>query len=389
LTVVEHQSITHPGRVRRSNEDAFHDAPPLFVVADGMGGARAGEVASAQAIAAFRAVRARPLPPEDVLRDAVRDANRRIVARAADDPATSGMGTTVTAALVVDGRVAFAHVGDSRAYLLRDGVIQQLSDDHSLVGELVRRGALSAEEAAAHPQRSVITRALGSDAEVEVDTFTVEARDGDVFLLCSDGASGMLGDERLGKILRGARSLNAAASEIVRLANAAGGEDNITAVLFRIGDGPVQGLPEAEDTADVTPEPAADPEASGGPAEPPLDEFRFRALEAPRRRVGALRLLSAGAAAGLLIALGAFGLQFAHFVGASGDGHLAVYQGVPFELPFGVRLYRRVDLTAVPVAALTPAERGAVLDHRISSESSAKRRIARLPAATVFESANG
>jgi len=381
LTVVEHQAITHPGRVRRSNEDAFHDAPPLFVVADGMGGARAGEVASAQAIAAFRAVRARPLPPEDVLRDAVRDANRRIVARAADDPATSGMGTTVTAALVADGRVSFAHVGDSRAYLLRDGAIQQLSDDHSLVGELVRRGALSAEEAAAHPQRSVITRALGSDAEVEVDTFTVEARDGDIYLLCSDGASGMLGDERLGTILRGARSLSAAASEIVRLANAAGGEDNITAVLFRIGEGPAHGLPEAEDTADVAP-PAADDEAA--PA--PVDEFRFRPLEerAPRRRIGALRLLAAGAAAGILIALGAFGLQFAHFVGTTGDGHLAVYQGVPFELPFGVRLYRRVDLTPVPVAALTPAERRAVLDHRISSESSARSRIARLPAATVF-----
>jgi protein phosphatase len=383
LTVVEHKAITHPGRVRRSNEDAFHAAPPLFVVADGMGGARAGEVASAQAVAAFRAVRARPLPPESLLREAVRDANRRIVARAADDPATSGMGTTVTAALVTDGRVSFAHVGDSRAYLLRDGVIQQLSDDHSLVGELVRRGALSAEEAAAHPQRSVITRALGSEAEVEVDTFTVEARAGDLYLLCSDGVSGMLGDERLGAILRDARSLDVAAGEIVRLANAAGGEDNITAVLFRIGEGAAPRLPEAEDTADVTPEPGAD-----AAAQDPVDEFRFAPLEErqPRRRLGALRLLAAGAAAGLLIAVGAFGLQSAHFIGATGDGHLAVYQGVPFDLPFGIRLYRRVELSPVPVAALTPAERRAVLDHRISSESSARNRIARLPAASVFAS---
>ena len=167
---------------------------PLFMVADGMGGAQAGEIASRMCAEAFAEVDLIRTPPAEALRTTIRSRQRphpRAVAHATPTPA--GMGTTVTAALVDDdGTVTFAHVGDSRAYLLRDGSLQRLSDDHSLVGELVRQGELSEVEAEHHPQRSVITRALGTDDSVEVDTFTVRRADGDVVLLCSDGLNTMV-----------------------------------------------------------------------------------------------------------------------------------------------------------------------------------------------------
>ena len=147
------------------------------------------------------------------------------------------MGTTITAALVADAAVSFGHVGDSRAYLWRDGVLQQLSDDHSLVGELVRRGALTPEEAERHPQKNIITRTVGTETALDVDTWTLEAAPDDVFLLASDGLNNMIRDTEIAAILTAAPSLAHAARELVRAANAAGGVDNITALLFRVGTG--------------------------------------------------------------------------------------------------------------------------------------------------------
>jgi serine/threonine protein phosphatase PrpC len=229
---------TDPGRKRRRNEDSFVIAPPLFAVADGMGGAQAGEVASGLAAAALEESRANGGGERRVI-ELIQEANRRVHERATTDATTAGMGTTITAALVeADGRVVFGHVGDSRAYLLRDNKLEQLTNDHTLVAELVRRGELSPGEAEVHPQRSVITRALGTDPDVDVDTFAVEARAGDVYLICSDGLSSMVGSTKIEEILRRYRADLAGASKaLIQAANRGGGEDNITAVLFAVEEG--------------------------------------------------------------------------------------------------------------------------------------------------------
>ena len=205
-----------------------------------MGGAQAGEVASALAAGTVRELGHEPgsAALEQVV-SLIKAANLRVHERATADASASGMGTTMTAAIVqADGRVAIGHVGDSRAYRLRHGRLEQLTEDHSLVAELVRRGELSPEEAAVHPQRSVITRALGTEPEVEVDAFTVEAEDGDLFLLCSDGLSTMLDAATIEEILGQHQGrLDAATHALIRAANDRGGDDNITAILFAVSDG--------------------------------------------------------------------------------------------------------------------------------------------------------
>ena len=235
---------TDPGRKRRGNEDSFVCRPPLFAIADGMGGARAGEVASALAAGALGD--SNHGSGERYLSGLIQEANRRVHERASTDASTSGMGTTMTVALVEsDGSLTIGHVGDSRAYRLRGDRLEQLTDDHSLVGELVRRGELSPEAAEAHPQRSVITRALGTDADVDVDTFSVETEAGDLYLICSDGLSDMVDRETIERILRDGRpDLDGAARALVHAANRAGGEDNITAILFELVEGESPGEPD-------------------------------------------------------------------------------------------------------------------------------------------------
>jgi PPM family protein phosphatase len=228
------------GRKRRHNEDNFVAAPPVFAVADGMGGAQAGEVASELAATTVTEARLDPSSPgEERVVALIKAANLRVHQRAATDPAASGMGTTMTVAILqADGKVAIGHVGDSRAYRLRDEHLEQLTDDHSLVAELVRRGELSPQEAAIHPQRSVITRALGTEADVDVDVFTVETRDGDVFLLCSDGLTTMVDAATIERILVMNRGrLDGATHALIKAANDRGGDDNITAIVFSIADG--------------------------------------------------------------------------------------------------------------------------------------------------------
>src|SRR5438105_1889452 len=227
-------ALTDTGRKRRHNEDVYVVDPPIFAIADGMGGANAGEVAAALAADALRET-ADGGSGEKAVVTLIQEANRRVYQQATEDTAKSGMGTTMTVALLDDGRVRIGHVGDSRAYLIRDGELSQLTDDHSLVGELVRSGKLTPEDAETHPQRSVITRALGTDPDVDVDTITIETRSGDLFLLCSDGLYSMVGNDRILELVeRNRRDLHAAAKALVAAANKGGGDDNITVVAFEI-----------------------------------------------------------------------------------------------------------------------------------------------------------
>jgi len=256
-------ALTDTGRRRPQNEDTFVCDPPLFAVADGVGGAQAGEIASRLAAAALE-----ERPPdaqgEETVAALLREANDRIYGRALEDPEAAGMGTVVTVLLVDEaaGTVAIGHVGDSRAYLLRDGKLEQLTPDHSLVGELVRAGRLSVEEAEQHPHRSVITRAVGTEPTVEVDTFTLTVAPGDVYLICSDGLTDLVRDEQIAELIVAAdNDPEAAAEALVVAANLAGGIDNITVVLFEILDG--------------DPPPAPDPTVE------PDEDTMEQALESP------------------------------------------------------------------------------------------------------------
>jgi protein phosphatase len=221
------------GRKRRRNEDSFVVAPPLFAVADGMGGAQAGEVASQLAAAVLEETDPGSLAGGDRLISLIQEANRRVYERASSDPSTSGMGTTMTVALVEPTGVTIAHVGDSRAYRVRDGQLEQLTEDHSLVNELLKSGKLSREEADIHPQRSVITRAVGTDPDVDAETWVIDAHEGDVFLLCSDGLTDMVPDDDILAIVeRHHDDLDRVTKALVSAANRNGGEDNITVVAF-------------------------------------------------------------------------------------------------------------------------------------------------------------
>jgi len=265
ITQIGHGTDT--GKKRRRNEDEYVVEPPLFAIADGMGGAQAGELASSLAAGAVRDAGAGS--GERQVSELIQEANRRVYQRSSQDASASGMGTTMTVALVEDGAVVFGHVGDSRAYLIRDGRLEQVTEDHSLVAELVRSGKLSPEEAETHPQRSVITRALGTDPDVDVDTFSVPTQAGDLFMLCSDGLTSMVEDEAILEATEKHRhDLQAAVKALIRAANKGGGEDNITVVLFEIGDGAGEPL---EETAQY-PVVGADGDGDGEVDEDTIDE---------------------------------------------------------------------------------------------------------------------
>ncbi len=364
--VVDSAGLTQTGNIRRSNEDSFLLRSPLFMVADGMGGALAGELASRMCAEAFAELDLIQHQGEEALRVTIGVANRRIWERSRTDAEASGMGTTVTAALVGDdGVVSFAHVGDSRAYLLREGALQRLSEDHSLVHELVRQGQLSEVEAEQHPQRSVITRALGTDEEVQIDTFSLEAKPGDVLLLCTDGLNTMVSEPDIAAALASPTGAADVARRLVRAALKAGGEDNVTALVVCFGETTLAG------EEDVT---------SGGavqrvlPAE--IDEEPPRPPRRPRSRSSGLRRAAIAASAAVLVIIlavaGAIGLRSSHFIGAdTATGRVAIYQGVPVDLPFGVHLYHVVYESRVSYVALAPDQRRRLFDHTLRSESSA------------------
>jgi protein phosphatase len=233
--VLEHAALSDRGLRRPRNEDAYLADPPVFAVADGMGGTPGGDVAARLAIEALATAPVAALARTNGLATAAQEANARIHAAGETVAAYAGMGTTLTAAAVLDGRIQVAHVGDSRLYRLRGGRLERLTRDHTFVDELVRRGRLPRSEARAHPWRSILSRALGLEPDVEVDAATHGAAAGDVYLLSSDGLTKALRDEQIRGTLARSPSLAAAARALVEAANAHGGRDNVTVVMFRLG----------------------------------------------------------------------------------------------------------------------------------------------------------
>jgi PPM family protein phosphatase len=378
LRVDDQAFRTDTGRQRSENEDSLFVRAPIFVVADGMGGAQAGEVASKTAADAFD----RDLPessPERFLRATIEEANRRIHELAKADPSRAGMGTTITAAIVDAGKeeVALGHVGDSRAYRLRRGRLEQLTRDHSLVEEMRRKGQITDAQAEDHPQRSIITRALGPEPEVEVDLQTVPASPGDVFLLCSDGLTTMLSEERIAAVLSATATMREAVRTLVDEANAAGGRDNITALTFRLADAaaPLGEAPEQATLVGAAAEEAGltATEVRRRAAAAAAQERRERLTAKPPRR--GLRTAAKLLAALLVLAAIVFGAWYgnrqAWFLGTDDSGRVALYRGLPYELPFGVKLYDERYASPVQTDALTGKRRDAVTGHDVRSRSDA------------------
>jgi PPM family protein phosphatase len=378
LRIVDHAGRTDVGRQRSANEDTFLVEPPFFAVADGMGGAKAGEVASAMAAHAFEGERDSDEAAETQLVRILREANRRIYDLAVSDESHRGMGTTLTAAKVVDDEVSLGHVGDSRAYRMRDGQLEQLTKDHSLVAELERSGQITAEAAEHHPQRSIITRALGPEPDVEVDTYTLTGRADDLFLLCSDGLTSMISDGEVSSILRSADSLEAAAEELVRAANQSGGKDNITVVLFRLGSAGDDGPP-AEDETIAGQISAAEVKAASALDEPtdPHPGPKATVVQAPPRRRRRIRLRAVMKGLAVLavlagVATGLYALsRQVYFIGTNDAGLVTMYRGVPYELPLGIELYEEEYPSGVPARAIPDRRRQRVLDHEWRSREDA------------------
>ncbi|MGC9220296.1 MAG: Stp1/IreP family PP2C-type Ser/Thr phosphatase [Solirubrobacteraceae bacterium] len=401
LRTVETAVRTDLGLQRRSNEDSSYASAPLFVVADGMGGARAGEVASQLAIDAFMAGLPSAGTPEERLAAVVQRANQEIYRRSLTDPESAGMGTTVTAALLEGDGLAIAHVGDSRAYLLRERNLTRLTEDHSLVEELVRGGKLTEAEAHDHPQRSVITRALGIEPVVVIDTLTCPLRAGDVVLLCSDGLTSMLEDPQVRDAVAESASLYAAADRLINDANAAGGRDNITVVLFRVQEAdPAHSLDEPTMIArgaELEARPGGSESRLTGGWRPggsrsggsrstlPLARIQGKRLHMPagfvqrsehERHFGAVgkAFVTLVALAFVLFLVGGAGYlagRHSYFLGTDSQGTVVVYKGFPYTLPLGVPLYSTFYVSGVPALTIPARVRGAVLNHALRDQSSA------------------
>jgi protein phosphatase len=451
LRIAEHWYASDLGRQRQGNEDNFFVRAPLFVVADGMGGAQAGEVASEIAVRSFDDELPSASLPE-ALAGVIEGANKRIHERARADESLHGMGTTTTAAYVDDDEVVIAHVGDSRAYLHRDGELIRLTKDHSLVGELVARGKLTEEQAEQHPQRSVITRALGPEASVQVDVDIFPAKAGDLFLLCSDGLTSMVHEPKLPPLFEDVGSLEQLGKRLIDAANAAGGRDNITVILFRLEEiegtaggsgaaaastsveqdtteyetfegeavpGPRQGVTRADagpqigddaqrspdvadaveddyrrsgtvalsairpagETADAPPEepppqePAAEPAAEGPPRRTaPLPADTASEPRRKRRRRFPVGLVIVLAIVALILAGGWMATRAVYFVGTDprDDRTIAIFRGLPYDLPLGIELYERWRASGVTIDAVPPARRSTFTDHKLRSKDDAE-----------------
>jgi serine/threonine protein phosphatase PrpC len=387
-------AATDVGRMRKNNEDSYLSAQPVAAVADGMGGHSAGEVASAIAIEELTALRDRgPWENEtaatDDLKQAILRANRRIREMAARDRRLSGMGTTLVALLEDGDMVHVANVGDSRGYLLRQGELSQVTVDHSLVQELVDDGRLSPEDAERHPQRSVITRALGIDPEVEFDLFTYKLQVGDRLLLCSDGLSDVVEPAQIRKVLLRVPSAKRAARELVSVANANGGPDNITVIVVDAVD---ESAPVIEDGGDTTGDLAAGSATGALPVVgdgEPTGRRSGRAARAAKDRSLVMhrrlqRFLVAGIVVLVVAALLVAGRSFLfsrYWVGFDGDS-VAVFQGVPGDVA-GLRFSRLVERSPVTRAEV-PAGYAARLDDGVPAEDLADARSIALCAPLVF-----
>jgi protein phosphatase len=384
-------AATDPGKRRRRNEDAYVVEPPLFAVADGMGGARAGEIAAKIAASVLR-----DSSGENAVVELIKEANRRVYEAATEDETRSGMGTTITAAIVGDDGVQIGHVGDSRAYRVRDGKLEQLTEDHSLVAELVRSGKLSPEEADVHPQRSVITRTVGTDPDVDVDTLEIDARPGDVFLLCSDGLTTMVDDTSILAVVQKNRaSLDKAARALVDAANKGGGEDNITIVLFEIGKEGAAGV-EGTATLPAVTDDADEETLTEADRVPAIDDTTLMSrddLEAMSRRDGhdvhhrrvsrTAIILGSSTLVVVLAALVVWSLSRSYFVGAEANGKIAVYQGFPWNIAGGVKLYRIRYESPVLAGELSQSERRKLFGHDLRTYDAALKAVQQYEAEVV------
>ncbi len=370
LVIAEEGYKTDTGRQRNANEDSYFARSPVFAVADGMGGAQAGEVASRIAAGAFERSSIDDEPAETQLERIALSANREIHDLAQRDSSRAGMGTTLTAALFRDGEVSFGHVGDSRAYVLRDGELKRLTKDHSLVEELRRQGRLTEEEAEEHPQRSIITRALGPEPEVKVDTMTFPAKSGDVFLLCSDGLTTMISEAQMRDILVSSRSLRSAVGKLIDAANSGGGRDNITAVAFRVAE---EGEEEVDEGATLISRTAETAGLTAERVRQAGDRMRGQGpMPLPHR---SRRWLRAALIAGAIIAVIAGGLFVArqvYFLGTDEGGRVALYRGLPYDLPLGIELYSEQESIGVQAGDLSPERQEVVTEHKLRSEDDAR-----------------
>ena len=385
---------TDTGRQRRENEDSAYVRAPVFVVADGMGGAQAGEVASRIAIETFEPGLPDSGTPEERLADRVREANQRIYAVSREEHGREGMGTTLTAAYVDDAHVAIAHVGDSRAYLFRDGELTRLTQDHSLVDELVRQGKLTEEQAAEHPQRSIITRALGPEPNVDVDTWSYPVRAGDVLLLCSDGLTSMLSEERIAEILASAGTLDEAGERLIEGANEAGGRDNITVVLFRLEE--VAGDGVGEQPTIVEGPAAPSPDTSGVAVasrpkrivpKPPSDQAAVAAESRRARRFGKpLAALIAIVVVLFLVGGGGYlASRQLYFIGTDSQGAVTIYRGLPYNLPAGIHLYETFFVSGMPASLVPVDRRGQIFNNQLRSQSAAMSLVRQLELGQVTQ----
>jgi serine/threonine protein phosphatase PrpC len=434
LRIAEHWHGSDLGLQRQGNEDNYFVRAPLFVVADGMGGAQAGEVASEMAVESFGPGLPDGSAPGPGLKHIIEEANRHIHERSRTQSGRAGMGTTVTAAHVGEQVVTIAHVGDSRCYVARDGELRRITKDHSLVAELVDRGKLTEEQAETHPQRSVITRALGPEPYVQVDIIEEPARAGDLFMVCSDGLTAMVREPDLKSMLVGNdRPLADLGRALIAAANANGGRDNITVILFRLEeiaapvDTPTQAyeLPEGDGDANTHQYETFSGEAVGEPRQgvsrptghtrgtdavrgrasdaseaeyrasgtvalsavrprsQPIDEEEERthappARPAPRRR-GVRRLFSPGkliAFGSLVGLLAAFWLatRQVYFVGVdeTRGNVVTLYHGLPYELPLGIELYQPVKRSGVTIQSVPARRRTTFTDHKLRSKDDAE-----------------
>src|SRR4051794_21299818 len=371
LIVAEEAHKTDTGRQRHANEDSYFARSPVFAVAGGMGGAQAGEVASRIAASTFeRRGQVDPKEPaEGQLEEIAQAANREIHQLAQEDSSRAGMGTTLTAAMLRGDEVSLGHVGDSRAYVLRGGQLKRLTKDHSLVEELRRQGRLTEEQAEEHPQRSIITRALGPEPSVNVDTMTFPARDGDVYLLCSDGLTTMVSDDEIRQILVEARTLRSAVNNLVEAANRGGGRDNIPAVAFRVADADAK---EGEESATLISRTAEQAGMTGERMRAATDRMRGRGpMPAPRRRRRVLGWVVAAVAAIVIIGGGFLVARSIYFLGADGQGNVALYRGLPYSLPLGVSLYSKQESIPVQVGTLSEDRQRAVTGHTLRGKGDA------------------
>jgi serine/threonine protein phosphatase PrpC len=367
---LEHHGVTHPGKVRNNNEDSLLVGEgrdeTLFVVADGIGGFEAGEVASSITVDVLK-----DIAPLGSLEDAIREANRRILAAAKDDERLSGMGTTVVAlrfgGTESEPAAEISHVGDSRAYLLRDGELKPITEDHSLVAELVRSGDLTRDEASEHPQKNLITRALGAEVEVEVDTTVLPIRSRDRFILCSDGLSDMVPETRMLDLLTFSHEgPEKAAQTLVSAALEAGGTDNVTVVVVDVTEGdPPAEEPRSGDTQEMRAIVLEEAGARRRQERPQAGDKRAEPEGLGRSLMVSIRVLAAGLVL-VAIATPFYLWGTSRFFLGFEEGEVVIYQGLPYE-PLGYGLYQEVQRTGLKEPDVQARYRDPIENHKLYS----------------------